>query len=97
MKKIPVIIDCDPGLDDVVALLMAGRNEKIDLKAVTVVGGNQTLEKVGRNTLKVLSFADIDVEEKIDEIFMKFLDSRSYYKELKKAGFGFGTLSIGEE
>lgn len=62
MKKIPVIIDCDPGLDDIVALLMAGRNEKIDLKAVTVVGGNQTLEKVGRNTLKVLSFADIDVE-----------------------------------
>lgn len=61
MKKIPVIIDCDPGLDDVVALLMAGRNEKIDLKAVTVVGGNQTLEKVGKNTLEVLSLADIYV------------------------------------
>ncbi len=61
MKKIPVIIDCDPGLDDVVALLMAGRNDKIDLKAVTVVGGNQTLEKVGKNTLKLLSFAEIHV------------------------------------
>lgn len=59
MKKIPVIIDCDPGLDDVVALLLAGKNEKIDIKAVTVVGGNQTLEKVGLNALKVLSFADI--------------------------------------
>lgn len=61
MKKIPVIIDCDPGLDDIVALLLAGRNEKINLKAVTVVGGNQTLEKVGRNTLKVLSFIGLDI------------------------------------
>lgn len=60
-KKIPVIIDCDPGLDDVVALILAGRNEHIDLKGVTVVGGNQTLEKVGNNALKVLSFAGIDV------------------------------------
>lgn len=61
MKKTPVIIDCDPGLDDVVALLLAGKNENIDIKAVTVVGGNQTLEKVGLNALKVLSFADIKV------------------------------------
>lgn len=61
IRKIPVIIDCDPGLDDVVALLLAGRNEAIDLKGVTVVGGNQTLEKVGNNALKVLSFAGIDV------------------------------------
>ncbi len=60
-KKLPVIIDCDPGLDDVVALLLAGKNENIDLRAVTVVGGNQRLEKVGMNALKVLSFAGIDV------------------------------------
>lgn len=61
MKKIPVIIDCDPGLDDVVALLMACADERLDVKAVTVVAGNQTLEKVGNNALKVLSFAGVDV------------------------------------
>lgn len=61
MKKIPVIIDCDPGLDDAVALILAGKNEIIDLKAVTVVGGNQTLEIVGRNALRLLSLAGVDV------------------------------------
>lgn len=61
MSKIPVIIDCDPGLDDVVALLMAVKNEKLDIKAVTVVAGNQTLEKVGANTLKVLSLTGVDI------------------------------------
>lgn len=61
MKKIPVIIDCDPGLDDAVALILAGRDERIDLKAVTVVGGNQTLEIVGRNALRLLSLAGVDV------------------------------------
>lgn len=61
MKKVPVIIDCDPGLDDVIALIMAFASEKLDVKAVTVVGGNQTLEKVSNNALRVLSYAGIDV------------------------------------
>ena len=61
MNKIPVIIDCDPGLDDVIALIMAFANEKLDVKAVTVVGGNQTLEKVSNNALKALSYAGVDV------------------------------------
>lgn len=61
IDKIPVIIDCDPGLDDAVALLMAGRNENIDIKAVTVVAGNQTLEKVGNNALRILEYGGIHV------------------------------------
>ncbi len=61
LEKIPVIIDCDPGLDDVVALFMAGANDKIDIKAVTVVAGNQTLDKVGNNALRILGFGRIDV------------------------------------
>lgn len=61
MKKIPVIIDCDPGLDDVIALIMAFANEKLDVKGVTVVAGNQTLKKVGDNALKVLSYINADV------------------------------------
>lgn len=61
MKRIPVIIDCDPGLDDVVALVMAFASEKLDVKAVTVVGGNQTLEKVSNNALKTLSYIEVDV------------------------------------
>lgn len=60
-ERIPVIIDCDPGLDDVIALIMAFANDKLDVKAVTVVAGNQTLKKVGDNALKVLSYIDVNV------------------------------------
>jgi len=58
MKK-PVIIDCDPGHDDAIALLLAFASPKLDIKAVTVTGGNQTLEKTLRNAKRVLSFAGI--------------------------------------
>lgn len=61
MKK-PVIIDCDPGHDDAIALLLAFASDKLDVKAVTTVAGNQTLEKTFNNALKVLSFAGVDVE-----------------------------------
>ena len=56
MKKIPVIIDCDPGHDDAIAMILAFASEALDVKAVTVVGGNQTLEKTLLNAKKVLSF-----------------------------------------
>ena len=43
MPKIPIIMDCDPGHDDAIALLWAlSEPEKLDLKAVTIVAGNQT-------------------------------------------------------
>lgn len=54
----PTIIDCDPGHDDAVALLLAAQCDEIDLRAVTTVAGNQTLEKTTRNALKVLTLAD---------------------------------------
>jgi pyrimidine-specific ribonucleoside hydrolase len=56
MKKIPVIIDCDPGHDDAIALAVACASEKLDIRAVTVVAGNQTLMKTLRNAKKVLNF-----------------------------------------
>lgn len=61
MKK-PVIIDCDPGHDDAIALLLAFASDVLDVKAVTTVAGNQTLEKTLKNALNVLDFAGIDVE-----------------------------------
>lgn len=60
MKK-NVIIDCDPGLDDLVALLMALKNEKINIKVITAVAGNENLEKVGENILKLLDFVDMEI------------------------------------
>jgi len=56
MKKIPIIIDCDPGHDDAIALILACAMESLDLKAVTVTAGNQILEKTLDNTKRILSF-----------------------------------------
>jgi len=54
-KKIPIIIDCDPGHDDAMAILWAIASPQLDLKAVTTVAGNQTIEKVTGNAIKVLT------------------------------------------
>ncbi|GLB67245.1 uridine-preferring nucleoside hydrolase UriH [Arthrobacter mangrovi] len=52
-----IILDCDPGHDDAVALLLAHGNPNIELLAVTTVVGNQTLEKVTKNALAVGTIA----------------------------------------
>ncbi|MFS0913066.1 nucleoside hydrolase [Microbacterium sp. 179-I 3D2 NHS] len=52
-----IILDCDPGHDDAIAMLLAQGNPEIDLLAVTTVAGNQTLEKVTRNALAVADIA----------------------------------------
>jgi ribosylpyrimidine nucleosidase len=57
--RVPVVIDCDPGHDDAVALLLAAGSPALDLRLVTVVAGNQTLENTLRNALAVLSAAGI--------------------------------------
>lgn len=54
-----IILDCDPGHDDAVALLLAHGSPEIDLLAVTTVVGNQTLEKVTRNALAIARVANI--------------------------------------
>ena len=54
-----IILDCDPGHDDAIALLLAHGNPNIELLAVTTVVGNQTLDKVTRNALSVARIANI--------------------------------------
>ncbi|MBQ7223656.1 MAG: nucleoside hydrolase [Erysipelotrichaceae bacterium] len=61
LKK-KLILDCDPGHDDAVAIMMAGNNPELDLLGITVVAGNQTLAKTVNNALKVTQHLDIDVD-----------------------------------
>ena len=60
MEKRKVIIDCDPGYDDAVALLLAAGNPNIEVLAITTVAGNQTLEKVTRNALRIAKLAHLE-------------------------------------
>src|SRR5215470_9648918 len=49
-----IVIDCDPGQDDAIAILLALGSPEVDVRAITTVAGNQTLEKTTRNALKML-------------------------------------------
>lgn len=59
--KIPIIMDCDPGWDDTIAIIMALSNDKLDVKAVTCVSGNVSVEKTTENAKKVLNFMKSNV------------------------------------
>jgi len=54
----PILLDCDPGHDDAIALLLALASPELDLLGVTTVAGNQTVEKTTANALSVLEFVD---------------------------------------
>ncbi len=53
----PIILDCDPGHDDALALLLALAARELELVGVTTVSGNQTLDKTTANALRLLEFA----------------------------------------
>jgi inosine-uridine nucleoside N-ribohydrolase len=53
----PILLDCDPGHDDAIALLLVLASPELELLGVTSVSGNQTLEKTTANAIRVLEFA----------------------------------------
>jgi Inosine-uridine nucleoside N-ribohydrolase len=53
----PIILDIDTGVDDACALLLAALHPDLELRAVTCVSGNASVDDVVRNTLKVLDVA----------------------------------------
>jgi len=55
-----VVLDCDPGHDDAMAILLAAASPAIELEAITTVAGNQTLDRVTLNAQRVCSVAGID-------------------------------------
>ncbi len=54
-----IILDCDPGHDDAIAILFAAGSPKIELAGITTVAGNQTLEKTTRNACAVATIAHL--------------------------------------
>jgi purine nucleosidase len=56
----PILLDCDPGHDDAVALLLAAGHDAIDLLAVTTVAGNCPLELATLNARRVAALAGLD-------------------------------------
>ncbi|WP_241721558.1 pyrimidine-specific ribonucleoside hydrolase RihA [Raoultella sp. HC6] len=52
---LPIILDCDPGHDDAIAIVLALASPELDVKAIASSAGNQTPEKTLRNVLRMLT------------------------------------------
>jgi inosine-uridine nucleoside N-ribohydrolase len=57
---IAILLDCDPGHDDAIALLLALGSPELEVRGVTTVAGNQTLEKTTANAIRVLEHVGRD-------------------------------------
>ncbi|MBC3515252.1 ribosylpyrimidine nucleosidase [Neobittarella massiliensis] len=61
MDRQKIILDCDPGHDDAIAIMLAAKHPAIDLLGITVVAGNQTLDKTLPNALHICQTLELDV------------------------------------
>lgn len=59
--KEKVILDCDPGHDDAISIILATLHEKIDIVGITTVGGNVSVEKTTKNALNISDLVGLDV------------------------------------
>lgn len=56
-----IILDCDPGHDDAIAIIMAVKSHEIDLLGITTVAGNSPLKDTTQNAMRVLDFLKSDI------------------------------------
>ncbi len=81
MDSKPLIIDCDPGKDDAVALLLAFASPELDLKAITTVAGNVPLAKTAANARRICELggrADIPVHAGCPRPIMQPLETATH-------------------
>jgi purine nucleosidase len=58
---LPIILDCDTGTDDAVAILLALASPELEIRAITVAGGNVGLDRTLANTLALTRLARANV------------------------------------
>src|SRR2546429_2883566 len=96
MKKI--ILDCDPGHDDAMAILLAHGNPEIELVATPTVAGNQTLDKTSLNARRVCTVAgirDVPVAAGCDRPLIRKLKTAAYiHGESGLDGPSFGEPTV---
>ena len=77
MTPTPIILDCDPGHDDAIAILLAIASPEVELIGVTTVAGNTTIDKTTNNALRILELAgrsDIPVYRGADKPLIREQD-----------------------
>jgi len=91
----PIIIDCDPGIDDALAILLAIASDEVDLKLITTCAGNQTSDKITANALKLLSFIDKQ-DIPVARGARGPLLGELFIAEIAHGDSGFGGVELGE-
>lgn len=93
MKK-PVLIDCDPGIDDAVALFIAFKADNLDIRAITSVSGNVGIDKTTNNALKLIEYAGADV--KVARGASRPINREPFTAEFVHGKTGLGNMIIPE-
>lgn len=92
MSKRPIIIDTDPGIDDALALAIALFSEELDVRLITTVAGNVSLENVTLNTLRLLNFYEKDVpvaKGAAKPLIVDFVDASNVHGKTGMEGYEF--------
>lgn len=92
MSKRPIIIDTDPGIDDALALAIALFSDELDVRLITTVAGNVSLENVTQNTLRLLNFFGKDVPVAMgaaQPLIAEFVDASNVHGKTGMEGYNF--------
>lgn len=92
LKRRPIIIDTDPGIDDAVAIAAAVFCESLDVKLISTVSGNVSIEHTTKNAQKLVEFfgKDIPVAKGSSKPLIKQLEDASHiHGETGMAGYEF--------
>lgn len=92
MNRRPIIIDTDPGIDDAVAIAIALFSEELDVRLITTVAGNVSLDKVTYNTLRILKFFKKEVpvaRGAAEPLILPLLDASNVHGKSGMEGFDF--------
>ena len=90
MLKRPIIIDTDPGIDDAVALAIALFSEELEVKLITTIAGNVSVDKVTNNALKLLKFFNKDIPVAIgsnEPLLVAFEDASNVHGQSGMDGY----------
>lgn len=92
MSRIPIILDTDPGIDDAVAIAAALFSPQLDLKLITTVAGNVSVEKTTRNALQLMHFWQQDIpvaQGAATPLIRKLRDAAYVHGESGMEGYAF--------
>ncbi len=92
--KTPIIIDTDPGIDDVIAITAALFAEELDVKLITTVGGNVGIENTTNNAVNLVDFLgkDTPVAKGADQpLLNKLVSATKVHGESGVGGYHFET------